>query len=242
MVKSKPTVDEYLKTLNGGRILDVATGTGSCIRLLMAHLKSYDSFTGIDTVFKAVETARKNFSGTNYKFVQMNADELAFRYEGFDTVSVCYSLHHFSSPLTVLLELKRAIKPGGHLLVFEMTRDVTSEPQRMHYLVHTFWAEIDRLYAVPHYETYSSKQLKSMMMKLDMSHMDVILQTEHQQSQDPFDPKIMTSILESIDQCLNKIKAHPMYATYKSKGISIRDQIEKNGFLPAPLLFFCAQK
>ena len=61
-------IRKRLRRISGGRILDVATGSGDFINTLMKMLKSYDSFIGIDTSVKDLESAKKRFEGKPWNF------------------------------------------------------------------------------------------------------------------------------------------------------------------------------
>ena len=48
-------LETRLKEIAGGKVLDVATGTGQFIQLLMQALKDYDEFLGIDVHDRSLE-------------------------------------------------------------------------------------------------------------------------------------------------------------------------------------------
>ena len=108
-------IAQKLGTVSAGRVLDVATGRGGFIDTLMKTLKAYDSFVGIDYCpsnesKKDMESAKKRFEGKPVQFLQMNAENLEFEDESFDTVSISHSLHHLANIDRVMTEMKRVLK------------------------------------------------------------------------------------------------------------------------------------
>ena len=64
------------------------------INTLIKTLKSYDSFIGIDDCRsdeskKNMESAKKRFEGKPVQLIQMNAENIEFEDESFDTPCVC---------------------------------------------------------------------------------------------------------------------------------------------------------
>jgi ubiquinone/menaquinone biosynthesis C-methylase UbiE len=100
-----------LGSVSGGKVLDVATAKGGFIDTLMKTLKCYDSFVGIDYCASEesredMESARKRFEGKPVQFFQMNAENLQFEDESFDTVCISHSLHHLDRIDRVLMEIR----------------------------------------------------------------------------------------------------------------------------------------
>ena len=113
-----------LGSIYGGRVLDVATAGGGFIDTLMKTLKDYDSFVGIDycasaSSKKQMESARRRFEGKPVRFLEMNAENLQFEDESFDTVCISHSLHHLDKMSRVLTEMKRVLKNGGNFILQE---------------------------------------------------------------------------------------------------------------------------
>ena len=111
-----------LKSISGGRVLDVTTGSGGFVRVLLKTLKDYDSFVGIDSSSEEIEAAAKSLI-EDAEFTVMNAESLKFEDGCFDTVCVANSLHHFENVDRALSEMKRVLKPGGCFIVQEMFCD-----------------------------------------------------------------------------------------------------------------------
>ena len=64
-------LQDVLGQLSGGKLLDVATGNGFFIQVLLDHLKDFTEIIGIDTNDQILETARTRFSQPTISFQNM---------------------------------------------------------------------------------------------------------------------------------------------------------------------------
>ena len=93
-----------------GRFLDVGCGSGQMVKL--AGQLGWDAM-GLEMDPLAVKTARQ--SGLN---IQQGTSEQLVNYEGqFDAILCSHVLEHVHDPLAMLGQLKRALRPGGLLLM-----------------------------------------------------------------------------------------------------------------------------
>ncbi|MFX1299344.1 MAG: class I SAM-dependent methyltransferase, partial [Promethearchaeota archaeon] len=146
----------------------MCTGEGDFISTLMQTLNGYERFIGVDMSRKALEEARKKFEGHPVQFMEMDAGNLEFDDNVFDTVCIANSLHHLNDPGVVLSEMKRVLKHGGHFIVQEMYQDGDqSEAQVTDTIEHHWGAKIDRQLGEIHYETLSHKEIKTLLGSLE---------------------------------------------------------------------------
>ena len=98
------------------RVLDVGCGVGKTDRLLAPHL---GSLTGVDVSSASVDRARRDNPQVRYE--AYDGRILPFQNESFDVAFVICVLHHVlpKDRIPLLTEMKRVLKPGGLLLVFE---------------------------------------------------------------------------------------------------------------------------
>lgn len=100
---------------DGGRVLDVATGTG----LVAAELvRRGFAVTGLDQSAEMLEVARRRFEGA-VDLVEAPAENLPFDDAAFDHVTVTYLLRYVDDPGATLAELARVVRPGGVLASLE---------------------------------------------------------------------------------------------------------------------------
>ncbi|ABF39803.1 UbiE/COQ5 methyltransferase [Candidatus Koribacter versatilis Ellin345] len=99
--------------------LDVASGPGILTCALAAKVLHA---TGIDLTPAMLAQSRKLQAGQglmNLTWVEGDVAHLPFSDASFTLVTCRYAFHHFSDPLTVLLEMKRVCKSGGRILVVD---------------------------------------------------------------------------------------------------------------------------
>jgi demethylmenaquinone methyltransferase/2-methoxy-6-polyprenyl-1,4-benzoquinol methylase len=104
----------------GSRALDVATGTGD---LAIELAGRGATVVGLDFSERMLELARAKAPGI--EFVQGNALELAYPDASFDAVTVGFGARNFSDLDRGLRELARVTRPGGRVVILEIT-----SPQR----------------------------------------------------------------------------------------------------------------
>ena len=105
----------------GSVVLEVGCGTGA--QTVTLALRSPGArFTSIDISADSIaEAARRagRASLTNVEFRQADLFALPFPAESFDHVFVCFVLEHLSRPSEALARLKKVLKVGGSITVFE---------------------------------------------------------------------------------------------------------------------------
>jgi demethylmenaquinone methyltransferase/2-methoxy-6-polyprenyl-1,4-benzoquinol methylase len=100
----------------GSRALDVATGTGD---LAVALARRGADVVGVDFAPKMLELARRKAPALTFQ--EGNALALDFRDDSFDAATVGFGARNFSDLDLGLSEMARVVKPGGHVVVLEIT-------------------------------------------------------------------------------------------------------------------------
>lgn len=103
----------------GMRLLDVATGTGLVARSALPALGEGGTVIGLDASAGMLREARKVLPGP---LVQGRVEALPLAAETFDLVSVGYALRHVADLDTAFRECRRVLRPGGRLLLLELSR------------------------------------------------------------------------------------------------------------------------
>jgi demethylmenaquinone methyltransferase / 2-methoxy-6-polyprenyl-1,4-benzoquinol methylase len=104
----------------GGRALDVATGTGDLALELAARVAPGGEVVGIDFSEKMLEHARAK-SSPGVRFQSGNALALEFGDGEFDAATVGFGARNFSDLERGLSEMARVVRPGGRVVVLEIT-------------------------------------------------------------------------------------------------------------------------
>lgn len=107
----------------GMRLLDVATGTGLVARAAMPILSEPRAVIGVDPSAGMLRQARRMHSGP---LVQGRMEDLPFAAEHFDFVTIGYALRHAADLDVTFRECLRVLKPGGRLLIIEISRASSS--------------------------------------------------------------------------------------------------------------------
>lgn len=103
-------------------VLEVGSGTGEFLREFGDHA---GLLVGVDLTFAMLEEARARHP----LILAVNADgaNLPLRSRSIDIAATAQALHHIAEPLPVLLEMRRALKPDGHLLVVDQVATEKAE-------------------------------------------------------------------------------------------------------------------
>ena len=115
---------DALKPFAPQTILDIATGTGD-FAILAARRLDPDRIIGVDISEGMMEVGREKvrkagLDNTIY-FMQDDCMALSFDKNTFDAVTVAYGARNFENLEAGLSEMCRVLKPGGHLMLVELT-------------------------------------------------------------------------------------------------------------------------
>jgi len=99
----------------GERVLDVACGTGTLTRTVASRVGESGAVSGVDINPGMLAVARRHSPGVDWR--EASAEALPYDENQFDAVVSQFGLMLFSDPYTALREMKRVLKPGGHLAV-----------------------------------------------------------------------------------------------------------------------------
>jgi demethylmenaquinone methyltransferase/2-methoxy-6-polyprenyl-1,4-benzoquinol methylase len=103
----------------GARALDVATGTGDLAIELKRRVGPSGEVTGLDFSERMLELAREKAG--NVRFEAGNALELPYPDASFDAVTVGFGARNFDDLARGLREMARVTRPGGRVVVLEIT-------------------------------------------------------------------------------------------------------------------------
>jgi demethylmenaquinone methyltransferase/2-methoxy-6-polyprenyl-1,4-benzoquinol methylase len=103
----------------GDRVLDVATGTGDLAIELRRRVGDGGEVVGVDFSESMLELAREK--AAEIRFEQGNALELPYADGEFAAATVGFGARNFSDLGRGLAEMRRVVRPGGRVVVLEIT-------------------------------------------------------------------------------------------------------------------------
>jgi ubiquinone/menaquinone biosynthesis C-methylase UbiE len=116
-------VIELLSISPGDNVLDVGCGTGN-MAIRLARCYPQVRVTGVDLSPGMINVAQsKSCSIVNVSFMIAAVEHLPLTSASFDLVLSTLSFHHWSDTQAGLAECHRVLKPGGRLIVVDITGD-----------------------------------------------------------------------------------------------------------------------
>lgn len=114
----------WLRPFYPQRMMDVATGTGdfailACRKLQPAELIGTDISEGMMNVGR--EKVKKEGLSDKISFAREDCTSLSFADNDFDAITVAFGIRNFEDLDKGLSEMCRVLKPGGHLVILELT-------------------------------------------------------------------------------------------------------------------------
>jgi demethylmenaquinone methyltransferase / 2-methoxy-6-polyprenyl-1,4-benzoquinol methylase len=113
----------------GDRVLDVATGTGDLALELASRVAPGGEVIGSDFAERMLERARakaasSDRAGVRPRFESADALSLPYATGSFDAATVGFGARNFSDLQRGLSEMTRVVRPGGRVVVLEITTPV----------------------------------------------------------------------------------------------------------------------
>jgi len=103
----------------GDRALDVATGTGDLAIELAGRVAPGGEVIGTDFSEQMLALARAKEAGVRFELA--NALDLPYEDDRFDAATVGFGARNFSDLERGLAEMTRVVRPGGRVVVLEIT-------------------------------------------------------------------------------------------------------------------------
>ncbi|MBO6190535.1 MAG: bifunctional demethylmenaquinone methyltransferase/2-methoxy-6-polyprenyl-1,4-benzoquinol methylase UbiE [Alloprevotella sp.] len=124
------------------RILDVATGTGD-FALLTARMLRPESLMGIDLSEGMLSVARKKVAEAGLQsvitFKKEDCLHMTLQDDSFDALTVAYGIRNFADLDAGLREMLRVLRPGGRLVIVELTAPRRFPMRQLFWLYSHLW-------------------------------------------------------------------------------------------------------
>jgi ubiquinone/menaquinone biosynthesis C-methylase UbiE len=111
--KLYPVVVKAVDELNPSSVLDVGCGNGNLLALLNNGSRK---LAGADLSPEMLRHARAKL-GDRFELKVTDSENLPWGPGSFDAITCTDSFHHYPNPAQVLLEMRRVLKPGGHVVI-----------------------------------------------------------------------------------------------------------------------------
>lgn len=115
---------DFLRPFSPQSVLDIATGTGDLAISMRRTLKA-DRIIGADISEGMMEVGRRKVAAAGYSehisFEQQDCTALTYRDNTFDAVTAAFGVRNFEDIEQGLAEMYRVLKPGGHLMILELS-------------------------------------------------------------------------------------------------------------------------
>jgi len=232
-------LEERISRVNGGRILDVATGTGEFLKWLGQSFESFSEGIGIDPAVDRIEAAAKEPDG-RFSFEVMNAEQMEFEDASFDTVAIRHSLHHLRNIEPVLDEMMRVLKPGGLMIVGEVIQDpATVKPNSQRHL-HHWWGRVDQTRGVPHFETFTRDEVRAMIRRLHLTDEDVLEFFEEASEEEVAEE--LQSMLKHSEEVVRKLREAGDQPELAEEGERLVKLYREQGYEDEKVLYVLGRK
>jgi O-antigen biosynthesis protein len=106
-------------------VLDIACGTGYGTNMLS---KKANTAVGVDVSKDSIDFAKKNYTGTNLKYIAASVEEPLFPKDSFDVICSFETIEHLQDELRrkYLANLKNWLKQNGTLILSTPNKMITS--------------------------------------------------------------------------------------------------------------------
>ncbi len=109
----------------GDAVADVGAGTGAFLKAFATAVGPDGQVHAVDISPKFVEHLKARAAKEGLEQVQVHlsrTDDVGLPEASVDVVFVCDTYHHFEAPEPVLASIRKALKPGGRLVVVDFER------------------------------------------------------------------------------------------------------------------------
>ena len=214
-------------SIEAGSWLDVAVGRGDFLKFAMGSFKSWNSIAGIDNDPESLELARQEFLNTPVILVMASALSMPFSNKYFDTVTMSNALHHIEDLPLLFSETARICKRNGVVIINEMLHENNSETEQSYMLYHKLISDIDIHRGHYHRETYTLKEIQSMISIGEFRQVDCFIHAE--EAGDVMNKAEIDAISDRLKKKVSSLKGSDYYYFYENKAREVINYFIRNG-------------
>jgi predicted methyltransferase len=110
----------------GMAVADVGAGTGLFTRLFAKEVGDTGKVYAVDIAprfLDHIEKSCKEAGIKNVETVRCSADDVNLKQNSVDVAFICDTYHHFEFPHKTMASLRRALRPGGKVVVIDFIRE-----------------------------------------------------------------------------------------------------------------------
>lgn len=116
---------QQLTYREGGRILDVATGTGDVALEIAKATPASVKITGADFCQEMVELGKAKVASSAYAkkidLIVAPCEDLPFPEDTFDSVTIAFGIRNVVDRKLGMAEMRRVLRPGGRMIILEFS-------------------------------------------------------------------------------------------------------------------------
>ena len=120
-------IRKYIQLSSERIVLDIGCGTGNSSRLIKKYFKTKKIYA-LDIDKRMIAIAKRKNKDPSISFEVGDATHLKFKNKRFDAIFDIGVIHHIPQWKKCLHELKRVLKPGGQLIIEDLSRETFSTP------------------------------------------------------------------------------------------------------------------
>jgi ubiquinone/menaquinone biosynthesis C-methylase UbiE len=216
-----------LSIYDAGALLDVAVGRGNFLKFALDAFHSWNSAAGIDIDPDMLGQAMVTFKNTPVILIHGSALSMPFTNHYFDTITMSNALHHIENLQSVFAETIRVCKSHGLLLINEMINESASDIQETYMLYHRFIADIDNQQGRYHRETYTLKELLSIIKSNGFQLIDYFIHEEV--AGNIMNNTEVDALSDRLRKKVSSLKGSDYYYFYRNKAEDIINRFKKTG-------------
>nr|MBD3620752.1 class I SAM-dependent methyltransferase [Sunxiuqinia sp.] len=221
------------------RILDVGCGSGDFVKLLDTTFEGKVRITGIDPGEQWLKEGLTRFPQEHIEFIRMSGEQLQFEDNTFDVVALSNALHHLENIEQTFNEMKRVVKPGGWLLINEISNGELTPAQENQRMLHHFKSFVDRLHGITHRPTWRPDEILEIVIQNKVAVIDSFLHLKMKTVNR--EELFLDDKYRQMASLLEELQGRPEFEQTKDQLPLFRERLAKHGFQTAPQLMVIGQ-